>query len=427
MAPKNFSDSQIFYGWIITGLVFLNLAIAYGAQYSFGVLFPSLIAEFQWNRQSLAGAFSLYAFMYSFLGVILGRWADRFGPRLILLLGSICLGSGIALISQVKAPWHLYLSYGFLASWGMSATYITANPTVVKWFIEKRGMAVGIGQAGLGIGIILIPPLTGFLIATIGWRLTCLVLGTIVFAVLFTTSFFIIGHPEKVGLKPDGKKSIPQDQKSQQILPGNGAPPIIEEINWSAAEAMHTKSFWILTALFFCTWLFVFWPLVHLMIFALDIGLPKKTALTAISILGGFSTTGRLIMGFLSDRIGRKSALAINLGLQVFCWSWILITDKSWMLYIFSALFGFSYGGVSAIFPAIVGDYFGRLKAASVIGAIFTLAGVSAAIGPLMGGYIYDVTSSHQLAFLLAILTNLVALILAFISQPPDKYSNIKN
>jgi MFS family permease len=419
MPNKNLSESQIFYGWIITGLVFLNLAIAYGAQYSFGVLFPSLIAEFQWNRQSLAGAFSLYAFMYSFLGIILGRWADRFGPRPILLLGSICLGSGIALISQVKAPWHLYLFYGLLASWGMSATYITANPTVVKWFIEKRGMAVGIGQSGLGIGIIFIPPLTGFLIATMGWRLTCVVLGTMVFAILFTTSFFLIGHPEKVGLKPDGKNPLPTDQQGPQILPGNLAPPIINEISWSAAEAMRTKSFWILTALFFCTWLFVFWPLVHLMIFALDIGLSKKTALMAISILGGFSTTGRLIMGFISDRIGRKSALAINLGLQVFCWCWVLMTERSWMLYIFSALFGFSYGGVSAVFPAIVGDYFGRLKAASVIGAIFTLAGVSAAIGPILGGYIYDVTKSHQWSFLLGIFTNLAAFMLIFISKPP--------
>lgn len=421
MLNKKFSEFKIFYGWIITALVSLNLAIAYGAQYSFGVLFPSLIAEFQWNRQILAGAFSLYAFMYSFLGIILGRWADRFGPRLILLLGSICLGSGIALISQVKAPWHFYLFYGFLASWGMSATYITANPTVVKWFVEKRGLAVGIGQSGLGIGIISIPPLTGFLIATIGWRLSCVVLGTIVFAILFITSFFLIGHPEKVGLKPDGKKSLPADQTELQILSGNLAPPLGNEINWSAAEAMHTKSFWVLTALFFCTWLFVFWPLVHLMIFALDIGLSKKTALTAISILGVFSTTGRLIMGFISDRIGRKSTLAINLGLQVFCWFWILITFKSWMLYIFSALFGFSYGGVSAIFPAIVGDYFGRLKAASVIGAIFTLAGISAAIGPWAGGYIYDATQAHHFSFLLGAITNIVALFLLFISQPPLK------
>jgi MFS family permease len=126
-------------------------------------------------------------------------------------------------------------------------------------------------------------------------------------------------------------------------------------------------------------------------------------------------------MGYISDRIGRKKALAVNLGLQVFSWFWIMGTTTSWMLQIFSALFGFSYGGVSAVFPAIIGDYFGRLKAASVIGAIFTLAGTAAAIGPLVGGYIYDVTHRYQLAFLLGALTNLLALILLFISKPPGR------
>lgn len=421
MPQKNFSGYKIFYGWIITGLVSLNLAIAYGAQYSFGVLFPSLVAEFQWHRHSLAGAFALYAFLYSFLGIILGRWVDRFGPRLILLLGSLCLGSGIALISQVTAPWHLYLFYGLLASWGMSATYITASPTIVKWFIEKRGLAVGLAQSGLGIGIIFIPPFTGLLISTIGWRLTCVVLGTLVCAVLSTTSFFLIGHPEKVGLKPDGKKIFPEDQERKEDFRGNIKGTAKKEISWSAAEAIYTKSFWILTILFFCTWLFVFWPLVHLMIFALDIGLSKKAALTAISILGGFSTMGRLIMGFISDRLGRKQALAINLSVQIFSWFWIMITDRSWMLFLFAAAFGFSYGGVSAIFPAIVGDYFGRLKAASVIGAIFTFAGISAAIGPVVGGYIYDLSRSHQMAFLIGALSNLVALILIFLSKPPPQ------
>jgi len=407
MGPK-----KLFYGWVITGAVFLNLAMAYGAQYSFGVLFPSIIEEFQWNRQSLAGAFSLYTFMYSFLGVLLGRWTDRFGPRLILVCGSILLGLGIGLISQIKEPWHLYVVYGLLASWGMGATYITANPIVVKWFIAKRGLAVGIAQSGLGVGIILIPPLVGTLITACGWRTTCMILGTAVFAVLFTMAFYLVGYPEKVGLLPDG---LPAESGNLTLQ------SIYKEETWSVAEAIHTRSFWLLTALFFCTWLFVFLPLVHLVIFALDIGLSRHSALVALSVLGGFSTLGRLIMGLISDRIGRKPTLGVNLALQVFSWFWIMGTSSNWMLILFAAVFGFSYGGVSSVFPSIVGDYFGRLKAASVIGAIFTLAGTSAAIGPFLGGYIYDLTNGYRLAFLLGALTNLIALFLIFFSKPPRK------
>ena len=421
MEQKENSKKKLFYGWVITGVVFLNLAMAYGAQYSFGVFFPSLIEEFRWNRQSLAGAFSLYTFMYSVLGVILGRWTDRFGPRIVLVFGSICLGTGIGLISQVKAPWHLYVVYGLLASWGMSATYITANPTVVKWFVEKRGLALGLAQSGSGIGIILIPPLTGMMITAFGWRPACIILGGAVFIVLFAAAFLLVGHPEKIGLLPDGREGDPPGKPLGSSQPEGPHQKIDQEVSWSAAEAIHTKSFWVLTALFFCTWLFVFLPLVHLVIFAMDIGLSKEAALMALSVLGGSSTLGRLVMGFISDRIGRKQALMVNLGLQVFSWFWIMATTSSWMLVVFAAAFGFSYGGVSTVFPAIVGDYFGRLKAASIIGAIFTVAGSAAAVGPLVGGYIFDLTHSYQLAFLMGALTNLLSFVLLFLSQPPQR------
>jgi len=412
---------KLFYGWVITGVVFLNLAMSYGAQYSFGVFFPSLIQEFGWNRQSLAGAFSLYAFLYSILGIILGRWTDRFGPRIVLAFGSICLGAGIGLISQVKVPWHLYVVYGLLASWGMSAAYMTANPTIVKWFIEKRGLALGLAQSGLGIGIILIPPVSGWMVTAFGWRHACIILGGAVGIVLFATSFLLVGYPEKMGLHPDG-----QESKAPGNLPGSSHPKaayqqVLQEVNWSAAEAFHTRSFWVLTALFFCTWLFVFFPLVHLVIFALDVGLSREAALMALSVLGGASALGRLTMGFISDRIGRKPALMMNLGLQIFSWSWIMATRSSWMLVFFAAAFGFSYGGISAVFPAIVGDYFGRLKAGSIIGAIFALAGMAAAIGPLVGGYIFDLTHKYQLAFLMGALTNLLSLTLLFLSHPPRR------
>jgi len=416
MEPKETHQQGIFYGWIITGLVFLNLGMAYGAQYSFGVLFPAMIEEFKWNRQNLAGAFSLYTFLYGSLGIILGRWVDRFGPRVVLTAGSICLGMGIGLISQVRAPWHLYLVYGFLAAWGMSATYMTASPTIVKWFVEKRGLALGIAQSGLGIGIMLIPPLVGTLIFSFGWRHACMILGASVFAVLFTTALFMIGHPEKVGLLPDGRRVDEPDG------PGKGSlKSISKEMSWSATEAIHTRSFWVLTAIFFLTWLLVFLPLVHLVIFALDIGLSQKSALFALSFLGGSSTVGRLMMGYVSDRIGRKQTLGLNLALQVFSWFWIMGTNNAWMLIVFAFSFGFSYGGVNAVFPSIVGDYFGRLKAASVIGAIFSISGVSAAFGPFVGGYIYDLTNSYRPAFLLGGVTNLLALFLLFLSKPPAK------
>lgn len=416
MGQQETVKQKLFYGWVITGAVFLILGMAYGAQYSFGVFFPSLTEEFKWNRESLAGAFSLYTFMYSLLGVILGRLTDRFGPRIVLIFGSVCLGMGIGLISQVKAIWHLYVYYGLLASWGMSAAYFTANPTIVKWFIEKRGLALGLAQSGLGLGIIIVPQVTGVLITAFGWRAASVILGGAVFLVLFTMAFFLIGHPEKMGLQPDGRQNKPFGG-SQGVAQAASS----KEVTWSPAEAIRTKSFWLLTSVFFSTWIFVFLPLVHLVIFGMDIGLSRGSAITALSVLGGSSTLGRLAMGFISDRIGRRKTLIVCITLQVFSWLWVMGTNTSWMLLFFAAAFGFSYGGASTLFPAIVGDYFGRLQAASVIGIIFAVASPSAAIGPLIAGYIHDVTGGYHYAFLLGVLTNLLSLTLMFISKPPQR------
>ena len=200
---------------------------------------------------------------------------------------------------------------------------------------------------------------------------------------------------------------------------------LLKEETWTVGEAIRTRSFWILTAGFFCTWLFVFLPLVHLVIFALDIGLSRESSLVALSFLGAASAFGRLGMGAISDRIGRKTALGLSIGLQAFSWFWILGTRSSWMVFLFAGVFGLSYGGVAAVFPAIVGDYFGRRKAASVIGAIFTLSGVAAAVGPLVGGYLYDLTHSYRLAFILGALTNLLALGLVFASKPPPQKRHV--
>jgi OFA family oxalate/formate antiporter-like MFS transporter len=404
---------KFFYGWVITGLVLLNLATAYGAQYSFGVFFPSLVQEFQWSRQDLAGAFSLYCLLYNFLGIFLGRLADRLGPRTVLVLGSFCLGTGIGLISQVEVPWHLYLAYGLLAPFGMCAAYMTGSPTVVKWFIEKRGMALGLALSGMGWGIIIFPPITGILISAFGWRRACILLGAAVFSILFTSALFLVSHPERLGLTPDGRPPKAPRNSWGSWSQGEG------EIHYSMDQVIRTGSFWLLNLVFFLGWLFIFFPLVHLVILADDLGLSRESAYFALALLGLFSNLGRIGLGSLSDRLGRKPMLIFSLGLQVFSWLWLLSTHTAWMLYAFALFFGLSYGGLGANFPAITGDYFGRRNAAALIGAILTLSGWASAIGRWIGGMIYDVTHSYTIAFQLAALCNFMGLIFILFCKPP--------
>jgi len=142
--------TRIFYGWVIVGGAFLVLFTAYGSQYAFGVFFRALLEEFGWGRARLSGVFSLYAFLYGALGVAAGRLTDWWGPRAVIAFGGLFLGAGLAGMSQVSALWQPYLLYGVVAAIGMSTAYVPCSATVVKWFVERRGLALGVASCWIG-------------------------------------------------------------------------------------------------------------------------------------------------------------------------------------------------------------------------------------------------------------------------------------
>jgi MFS family permease len=168
---------QIFYGWVVLACVSAVLLLTYGVQHSFGVFFSTMLRDLGWSRAGLAGAFSLYSLVYIGLSFYSGRLTDRIGPRRVIALRGLCLGSGMILVSLTQTPWQLYLFYGCLAGVGMSVAYVPCNATVIKWFRRQGGMAVGIAGSGASLGIASFPPLSEALIARFGWRQTYLLFG----------------------------------------------------------------------------------------------------------------------------------------------------------------------------------------------------------------------------------------------------------
>ncbi|MEW6297569.1 MAG: MFS transporter, partial [Thermodesulfobacteriota bacterium] len=197
---------KIFYGWVIVGCAFIILCVAYGIQFSFGVFMPAIEAETGWDRARLSLPYSLYVFVYSALGVVAGRWTDRWGPRAVIIAGGCLLGLGIVLMSQVRALWQLYLFLGVIAASGMSAAYVPCNATVVRWFIRRRGFALSLTSSGASFGNFVFPPLAAALIAAYGWRTAYQLLGFLGAAVIGLCATFIVRDPEHMRLHPDGRK-----------------------------------------------------------------------------------------------------------------------------------------------------------------------------------------------------------------------------
>jgi MFS transporter, OFA family, oxalate/formate antiporter len=186
-------------------------------------------------------------------------------------------------------------------------------------------------------------------------------------------------------------------------------------------DAMRTRTFWLLAAVFAATWIPVFIPLVHLVPFARDLGHSPLVAATAVSVLGAGAVLGRLVMGTASDRLGRRTTLGVGMLLQAAAFAAFTVAHELPSLYAAALLFGFAYGTVSTQFPAIVGDFFGRAHAGSIVGSLFALAGCMAAWGPLLAGATYDATGSYRVAFLISAGLNVVAVGLLTACRPPRR------
>jgi MFS family permease len=392
---------------VIVGAAFAVLFMAYGAQYSFGVFFAALLSEFGWSRASLAGAFSLYAFGYCLVGFPAGRLTDRWGPRVVVAAGGLFLGVALAGMALVTRLWEPYVLYGVVAALGMGTAYVPCNTTVVKWFVARRGLAVGLASSGGSLGTFALPLLAQVLIGAIGWRGAYVVFGVIIFLALNGAAWLLRRDPESVGLRPDGVEGP---------VVADGA----REAAWPLAAAAGTRAFWLLTATFAASWMPVFIPLVHLVPFARDLGHSPLVGASVVSALGVGAVAGRLVMGAVSDRLGRKPTLAIALVLQAVTFAALGQAVRGLgVLYATSIGFGFAYGAVSTLFPAIVGDFFGRGSAGAIVGILFAMAGAMAAAGPWFAGAIHDATGSYVPAFWLGAALNLIALGLLGVARPP--------
>jgi MFS family permease len=414
------SPRPIFYGWIVTSCAFLILFLTYGVQYSFGVFLPAMLADLGWQRASIAGAFSLYTMTYSGFSWLSGRLTDTRGPRVVIASGGVFLGCGIIVTSQVTAPWQMYLSYGLLAALGMSTAYIPCNTTVVKWFQRRRGLALALASSGSSCGILLMPPLASLLIDRWGWRPVYCTFGVVVLIFLNIVARFMVRSPEVIGLTPDGDplaESI-QSQGLRTVSPIEGA----TLTGWNLQESWSFVSFWSFAAVFIIMLLTVPVPFVHIVAFARDLGFSSAHGALAVSIMGFSAFIGGMSLGPLSDRIGRKQGLVFSLFLQVIAFLLFVSARGLSTLYLGAAAFGYFYGGMATLFPALIGDLFGRRHAGTITGFLFAGAGICGAWGPMIAGYLRDVTGSYHAAFQCSVGTSLIALLLFLATPKPPPY-----
>ena len=400
------SKPKLFYGYIVVVAAFIIMVVAWGTLYSFGVFLKPLSTDFGWTRAMTSGAYSLCIILMGLLGILAGRLNDRFGPRLVMTACGLFLGAGYLLMSQISAVWQLYLFFGVIVGAGLSAGVIPLLSAVARWFVKRRGMMTGIIYSGAGVGMIIMPPMARWLISIYDWRTAYIILGIIALVFIVLAAQFLRRDPVQMGLLPYGEEEI----KRESSIP--------EATGLSLAEASHTGQFWIVCAILFSMGFWLQAVLVHIAPYATDIGISPTVAATILAVIGGLTIPGKLILGSAGDRIGNRLAFVVCFILISAALFWLVAAKELWMLYLFAAIFGFSEGGGAALYSPIVAELFGLSSHGVILGVAIFGFSIGGTIGPLMAGYIFDVTESYYLAFLICAITCVIGLILTSLLRP---------
>jgi MFS family permease len=194
-----------FYGWVVVAVTFVTMAIGVNARTAFSLFFPPIISEFGWERGVTAGAFSFGFVVSGVVSPLIGRLMDRAGPRAVMELGVVLMGGGLLLAPLTSEPWHLYVTIGVMVGAGsVCLGYSGQSLFLPNWFIRKRGFAIGIAFAGVGIGSVTLLPWVQHMIEQTGWRTACTAMGVLILIVLAPINLFLHRRPEDIGLQPDG-------------------------------------------------------------------------------------------------------------------------------------------------------------------------------------------------------------------------------
>jgi OFA family oxalate/formate antiporter-like MFS transporter len=404
---------MFFYGWLMVIAGFLVLMISWGCQFTFSIFLIPLTEHFGWTRANTAGVFSLNMLLFGVGSIFSGKLTERFGPRAVVGVGGALMGAGLILSAAIQNLWQLYFVYGVIIGLGASTTWGPLAATVSRWFIARRGLAMGIMSLGISLGIMVIPPLSRFLITRLGWRMSFILLGLLTGLLVIGTSLLLKKEPKEKGLNPyleNPRRSMEENIPISSLAAGQ---------NWSLSEALVTRTFWmVFVANLF--WLIGFYMVsVHLAAYGTDLGLSAMAAALAISLIGGGSIFGKLFMGFLSDRIGPQKVLMINMFIQGLSIFGMVASGSATRIYLLAALFGFAYGGIAPQLPVLTAHFFGLSSLGSILGALIFSGAVGGAIGPLLGGKIFDLSQSYFWSFSIAGVVVLVSFGLIFLLRPP--------
>ena len=405
--------SPFFYGWVIIAVGMITGMLVYGARHSFSVFFPEILDEFGWSRGSTALMMSINVFIYGLMAPVAGTLGGRWKPKIMMRIGVILLASSLIACSFAHRLWHFYLFFGVLVPVGTALCgWPIISPALMNWFATRRGFVLGLGQMGGGFSFVY-GLMAEYLIRQLGWRSAYLALAVILIAILLPLHHFVFHyHPKSKGLKAYGSED-PETEKAVKDR--------VISRNWTMPQMLHTYQLWLMVLSYFLFWgISCFMVLSHQIKYAEDAGYSSMFAVSVFALYGVAMLLGQF-SGMMSDRIGREKTMAVSSAAAlVGLLSLIAVRDASqpWLLFVYAIGFGYGAGLFTAVITAGTADIFYGKHFGTASGILLTGMGMGGCVGPWLGGYLYDISGSYDIAFMLCMACVALASVSFWIAAP---------
>jgi MFS family permease len=389
----------------MVAVAFVTMGLGVNARTAFSLLFPPILDEFGWERGMTAGAFSFGFLVSAVLSPCVGRLMDRHGPRVVIELGVGLMVAGLLLAPLLHQPWHLYATLGVLVGGGANCLGYTGHSLFLpNWFVRRRGLAMSVAFSGVGVGAILVLPWLQALIARAGWRAACWTMGILVLMLLAPLNLLLKRRPEDFGLDPDGERSMPSSTAGGP--PANVVDAAWVAVDWTLGRAMHTARFWWIAVGYFCGMFAWYAVQVHQTKYVIEIGFSATQAAWALGCVSLAGIPGQIVLGYVSDRIGREWVWTVgSLGFAL-CYLALLglhYEPAPTLLALMVVSQGMLGYGLTSVLGAIPAEIFQGSHYGTIFGTLM-LAGIAGgAAGPWVAGALHDATGSYTLAFWIAI------------------------
>ncbi|HYP17509.1 MAG TPA: MFS transporter, partial [Opitutus sp.] len=348
-----------------------------------------------WSRAAISSAMTLDFLVMGVAGFAWGAISDRFGVRVVVLCGAVLLGAGLVIASRATSILTFQLGYGILVGLSAGAFFAPMIATVMAWFETRRALAVSLVSAGMGMAPLTVSPFAGWLISHYDWRTAMGVIGVCAWGLLIPAALLVRNPP---------KASAADSASSRATPPGTEG---------GLGQALRSPQFLVLGGTYFLCCAAHSGPIFHMMSYAQFCGLSTMTAVSVYSVEGLAGLGGRLLLGVAADRLGPKRVLVAGLLVQAAAIATFAAISRTGEFYLLAIVFGMAYGGVMPLYAVLARAYFPQRIMGSVLGAATMLSCIGMALGPVVGGWIFDTLHNYRWLYFGAATVALGAVLIA--------------